>query len=58
MNPYYKVYERLMKYLDEIGLVHGLCFTAELRKSLRQLNKFPDIEWREANYGWYYWEEI
>ncbi len=43
MNPYYKVYQRLMRYLDSIGLIHGLCFTAELRKCLKQFNKFPDI---------------
>lgn len=58
MNPYCKVYEKLMRYLDSIGLIHGLCFTAELRRSLKQFNKFPEIQWKEANYGWYYVEEL
>jgi hypothetical protein len=38
--------------MSDIGLIHGLCFTAELRKSLKKYNKNSDIDWKENEEGW------
>lgn len=54
MNPYYKIYEKLIQYLERIGLIHGLCFTPELRKSLKMHNKYAELRWKDQGKGWEY----
>lgn len=58
LNPYFKIHEKLIEYLESIGLIHGLCFTPDLRKSLKHHNKIAEIQWDPLGKGWYYQDEV